>query len=43
MTYQIIWNHEVIDTVYDAEEATQLLKEYRMAFDSDDVYIRVVY
>lgn len=43
MTYQIIWNHEIIDSTYDEQEATRLCKEYRMAFSSENVYVRVVY
>lgn len=43
MKYQIIWNGEIIETTYDKQEAVQLRKEYVVAFNDDNVYIRVVY
>ena len=43
MKYQIIYNGEIIDTVYDVQLASNLLKQYRVDFKSNKVYIRVVY
>lgn len=43
MTYEIIYNHEVIDIVNTKEEAQLLVQEYRTAFKSNDVYCRVLY
>lgn len=43
MKYQIIYNGEIIVTTYDEHMAKHMLKEYRIAFKCDDIYIRVVY
>lgn len=38
--YEIIYNKEVIDTAKNTYEACDLVKEYRMAFKSNNVYYR---
>ena len=43
MKYQIIYNGELVDTAYDEQVASDMLKEYRLAFHSNNIYIRVVY
>lgn len=43
MKYQIVYQGEIIFTAYDEQIASCVLKEYRTAFNSNDVYIRVVH
>lgn len=38
--YEIIYNGEVIDTATDDYKACDLVKEYRMAFKSNNVWYR---
>lgn len=38
--YEIIYNSEVIDTAKDTYEACELVKEYRIAFKSGNVWYR---
>ena len=38
--YEIIYNGEVIDTACDTYEACDMVKEYRMAFKSNNVWYR---
>lgn len=38
--YEIIYNGEVIDTAKDTHEACELVKEYRIAFKSGNVWYR---
>lgn len=38
--YEIIYNKEIVDTAKDTYEACDLVKEYRMAFKSNNVYYR---
>ena len=38
--YEIIFNSEVIDTAKTTKEACELVKEYRMAFKSGNVWYR---
>lgn len=38
--YEIIYNGEVIDTAKDTYEACELVKEYRIAFKSDNIWYR---
>ena len=38
--YEIIYNNEVIDTATDTYEACELVKEYRIAFKSNNVWYR---
>lgn len=40
MTYEIIYNNEIIDTAETTKEACQLVKEYRAAFKSLNVWYR---
>lgn len=40
MIYEIIYNNEVIDTATDTYEACKLVKEYRIAFKSNNVWYR---
>lgn len=40
MTYEIICNNEVIDTAETTKEACQLVKEYRAAFKSLNVWYK---
>ena len=40
MTYEIIYNSEVIDTAETTKEACQLVKEYRAAFKSLNVWYK---
>ena len=40
--YEIIYNGEVIDCANTTNEACELVKEYRMAFKSNNVYYRSV-
>lgn len=38
--YEIIYNNEVIDTAKDTYEACKLVKEYRIAFKSGNIWYR---
>lgn len=38
--YEIIYNNEVIDTAKDTYEACELVKEYRTAFESGNIWYR---
>ena len=38
--YEIIYNGEVIDTAKDTYEACELVKEYRIAFKSGNIWYR---
>lgn len=38
--YEIIYNNEVIDTAKDTYEAVDLVKQYRVAFKSGNVWYR---
>lgn len=38
--YEIIYNGEVIDYAENTEDAVELVKEYRMAFKSNNVWYR---
>lgn len=38
--YEIIYNNEVIDTACDTYEACELVKNYRVAFKSNNVWYR---
>lgn len=40
MTYEIIYNNEVIDLAETTKEACQLVKEYRVAFKSLNVWYK---
>lgn len=40
MIYEIIYNNEVIDTATGTYEACELVKEYRIAFKSNNVWYR---
>lgn len=38
--YEIIYNGEVIDTAANTYDAVELVKEYRMAFKSNNVWYK---
>ena len=38
--YEIIYNGEVIDTAENTYDAVELVKEYRMAFKSNNVWYK---
>lgn len=38
--FEIIYNGEVIDTAKNTYDAVELVKEYRMAFNSHNVWYR---
>lgn len=38
--YNIIYNNEVIDTAKNTYEAVKLVKEYRIAFKSNNVWYK---
>lgn len=38
--YEIIYNDEVIDIAWDTHTACDMVKEYRMAFKSQNVWYR---
>lgn len=38
--YEIIYNGEVIDTTENTYDAVELVKEYRMAFKSNNVWYK---
>ena len=38
--YEIIYNNEVVDTAKDTYEAVELVKRYRIAFKSGNVWYR---
>lgn len=40
MIYEIIYSNEVIDTATDTYEACELVKEYRIALKSNNVWYR---
>lgn len=43
MTYEIIYNHEVIDCCNNKETASKLVDEYRLAFKTYCVFYRIKY
>ena len=38
--YEIIYNNEIIDWATNTKEACEMVKEYRMAFKSNNVWYR---
>lgn len=38
--YEIIYNNEIIDTAENTYDAVELVKEYRVAFKSGNVWYR---
>lgn len=38
--YEIIYNNEVVDTATDTYEVVELVKQYRIAFKSGNVWYR---